>query len=189
MPSAPHIIDWVARHIVPHERSARNWLIRRGVSRDDADDIVHDAYCRLCMLTSTEAINRPAAYFMTIVRNLLIERLRREKVVAFERLTELHASTVIDSANDVDAIVDHRRILTVVAAMIDALPERARQIFVLRRIEGLSQREIAKRLGVSECVVENDASRGLHSILAALRADGSTISDDFRTEPSRRRRA
>ncbi|EHN76805.1 RNA polymerase sigma-24 factor, partial [Streptomyces coelicoflavus ZG0656] len=51
------------------------------------------------------------------------------------------------------------------------LPDRCRRIFEMRRILGLSQREIARQLGVSENVVENEAARGLKAILAALAAE------------------
>ncbi len=55
-----------------------------------------------------------------------------------------------------------------VQRLIAALPERCRRIFEMRKIEGLPQREIARRMGVSEHVVENESVRGLRAILAAL---------------------
>jgi len=53
------------------------------------------------------------------------------------------------------------------------LPDRCRRIFEMRKIEGLPQREIARRMGVTENVVENESVRGLRAILAAL-AEGET---------------
>ena len=84
-----------------------------------------------------------------------------------------------------------KRILTALA-LIAALPDRCRRIFELRKIEGVSQREIARRLGVSEHVVENESVRGLRAILAAMteqdapaRARGAREKTDGRTRNRR----
>lgn len=51
---------------------------------------------------------------------------------------------------------------------LDTLSERARQIFILRKVEGLSQKEIAEKLGITEAIVENDASRSLRAVLQRM---------------------
>jgi RNA polymerase sigma-70 factor (ECF subfamily) len=61
-----------------------------------------------------------------------------------------------------------RHELARVQAALADLPERARRIFIMRRIDGLSQKEIAGELGISESVVENEASRSLRAILKVL---------------------
>jgi RNA polymerase sigma-70 factor (ECF subfamily) len=69
-----------------------------------------------------------------------------------------------------------------VQAALATLSERARAIFIMRRLEGMSQREIAQSMGVSEAVVENDASRSLRAILRLL------TDPDAGAEPSVARR-
>ncbi len=64
--------------------------------------------------------------------------------------------------------------LSRVMRSIDAMPERCRDIFKLRKIEGLSQREIALRMGVSESIVENDAVKGLTLLMRAMRGSVDT---------------
>jgi DNA-directed RNA polymerase specialized sigma24 family protein len=55
--------------------------------------------------------------------------------------------------------------------VIEALPDRCREIFELRRVQGVSQRDIAAQLGIAEHVVEAQAVRGLKLILKALAHD------------------
>ncbi|RZM11907.1 MAG: sigma-70 family RNA polymerase sigma factor, partial [Sphingomonas sp.] len=64
--------------------------------------------------------------------------------------------------------VGGRWLLARVDALLAALPERARTAIRLRKLDGLSQRQIAERLGVTETVVENDLARGLRALLAGL---------------------
>ena len=69
----------------------------------------------------------------------------------------------------VEATVLAREQLGLVEALLATLPERCRTIFTWKRMEGIPQREIAKRLGVSENVVENDVQKALRTIQRALR--------------------
>ncbi|WP_292960181.1 RNA polymerase sigma factor [Novosphingobium sp. UBA1939] len=172
MPAAPsHIIRWVALYVVPQEQHIRAALRRAGVCDADADDLVQDAYCRLATLRSIDHIDRPGAYFMQIVKNLRRDRLRRERIIRFEDVTENANLFVEHEAVGVEATVAAREQLRLVGRLLADLPDRCRTIFTLKRMEGLSQREIAKRLGVSESVVENDVQKALRTIQRALRTD------------------
>src|SRR3546814_4497698 len=81
-----------------------------------------------------------------------------------------------------------RRELDRVRRLIEGLPVRCRRIFELRKIEGLSQREVAQRLGVAEHVVENDVTKGLKLILQEL-AEGEQAADRRLTSTERDERA
>ncbi len=162
---------WVARSVLPHEAGVRAWLRRAHVSDAEADDLVQEAYCRLSALDAVDHITQPGAYFFSMVRNLLVRRLRQMPVVQFETIAEIEA--VVDPAagpeREVGARIDYARL----HAMMAALPERTRRAIELRRIEGLSQREIAAELGVSEGTVENLVHRGVRAIVQSWSAIGS----------------
>ena len=68
-------------------------------------------------------------------------------------------------------IAGARRELTRVAELIDTLPERCRRVFTLLKVEGLTQKEVAARLGVSESVVENEGVKGIRRILKTMREE------------------
>ena len=52
--------------------------------------------------------------------------------------------------------------------LIEALPERCRRVFEMRKVEGLSQREVATALSLPEYTIENDVAKGLKLILHAI---------------------
>ncbi|CAN7585766.1 RNA polymerase sigma factor [Phenylobacterium sp. LjRoot225] len=166
--SRQEIVAWVGGHVLPHEGDVRAWLRRNGSSSDEVDDIVQDAYCRLAALQSVVHIQNGRAYFFQTARHIAIERLRRARIVRIDCATELEALNVVDNEPSPERVVTARRELQRVQRLIEDLPKRCRDIFILRRIRGLSQREIAARLGVSENVVEAQSARGLRLILQAL---------------------
>lgn len=159
---------WVAETVIPYEGAVRAWLLRARVSEEDIDDIVQEAYCRLASLDTVDHITRPGAYFFSIVRNLLLRRLKRSQVVSIDMIAEIETCAIDDSPSperEAAGRLDYARLRAIMAA----LPERCRRIVELRKIEGLSQKEIARRIGVSESVVENDVYQGVQTILRVWR--------------------
>lgn len=158
--------------MLPHERDVRAWLRRARANPEDIDDIVQEAYCRLAALASIAHIANGRAYFFQTVRNIAAERVRRARVVRIDYATEIDALNILDNEPSAERVVDSRRELHRVQGLIEGLPERCREVFKLRRIHGLSQREVAHRLKVTEHVVEALTARGLRLILVALAEDG-----------------
>ncbi len=161
------LTTWITYGIMPHEASARQWLRRRLSSRDDTDDLIQEAYARLVGMTAFEHIAEPRRYFHQVVRNLLIDHVRRQRVVRIDAAADIE--TVEATGADPEQAVAAREEVARVHRAIDALPERCRQVIRLRKIEGLSQREIALRLNVSESIVENDGIKGLRLIAKSMR--------------------
>lgn len=156
---------WVGEEILPHERDLRIWLQRRFVAAAEVEDIVQECYCRLARLTDLSRIAEPRAYLFTIARNIAVEHRKRASVVRFESLAGSDSGQEGIDYLSPERIAEARQDLGLLQSALDRLSERARRIFIMRKIEGLSQREIAEALGVSESVVENDASRSLRAVL------------------------
>ena len=163
-------IDWIASEILPHEPAVRRWLRQLVHWRHEEDDLIQEAYCRLARLSDTSAIASGRAYFFTVIRNLMVERIRRDRVVRIETVAEIDALPVMDDGVPADRRASAREQLKLVQRLIDNLPARCRGVFLLRRIEGLLQRQTAERLGVTENVVEKEVARGLRIIMAELAA-------------------
>lgn len=162
------VIEWVALHVLPHEAAVRRWL--RGALRnpEDVDDIIQEAYCRIAELDTLQHIRNGRAYFFTTARSIVLQRLRRERVVKIEAVAEIDLLGVMDEAPSPERVVGARGELKRVLDVIAALPQAYRRAVELRRIHGLSQKETARHLGVSEKVVENNSLRGLRLVLQAL---------------------
>lgn len=166
------IVAWVGSNIVPHEADLRARLRRMAVSEDEIGDIVQDTYLKLARLDDISHIRDGRAYFFTAARSVLLDRIRRDRIVRIDSLTEVDALALADECPGPERRVSARLELDRVRQLIEALPDRCREIFHMRRVEALPQREIAARMGVTEEVVEAQAIRGLKLILRAIAEDG-----------------
>lgn len=178
-------VDWVALNILPHEGFVRAWLMRVTRRSSDVDDIVQEAYCQIAELDTVSHIRSGRAYFLTTARSIMLQRLRRERVIRIEAVSDIDALRLADDEPSPEQVTGARRELERVLGLIATLSPICRQVIELRRIHGFSQKETARRLGVSESVVENNAIRGLRTILKALAEDSGEAAVEV---PPRRRR-
>ena len=182
------IVAWVGREILPHEADVRAWLRRSLVSDGEVEDVIQDAYCRLLSLQGVSHITSPRAYFFTVARAVVIDHIRRSRVVRMETVTEIDALHVVLDEPSPERATAARRELERVRRLIADLPERCRRVFEMRKIEGLPQREIARQLGVTETIVENDVVKGQRLILKAI-AEGEATSVRVAGTPESHERA
>jgi RNA polymerase sigma factor (sigma-70 family) len=156
---------WIAAHILPHEAELRGWLRRRlgSLGENDVDDLVQEAFARI-WVAEFAAIRSGRAYLFTTVRNLLAEYARRRQIVPIELLGEIDSLNISSGEPGPDRQVAARQELAQLRNIVATLPVQCRRVFELRKFEGLSHRDIARSLGVSEKTVENHLTRALARI-------------------------
>ena len=164
--------QWVAAHILPHEAEVRNWLRRHvgSLSEADRDDLLQEAYSRLWSIDFA-GIRNGRSYLFTVVRNLLQEQARRARIVPMERLGEIEALLIPNEEPGPERRVMARQELEQLERIIDSLPDQCRRAFQLQKLGGLSQKEIAREMSISEKTVEKHLATALLRVLDALREE------------------
>lgn len=158
----PHAdADWFAAHVQPHEAMLRAWLVNRFGARLSVDDIVQEAYVRVWRAHVAGELHSPKAFLFTTARNLAVDSLRRHHVSRTEALVESDLLNVLDERCDIPETVARNQELALLTEAIQTLPDRCRQIFTLRTVYGLSQREIAEKLGISDRTVAAQLTIGV----------------------------
>ncbi len=154
---------WFASELQPHELSLRRWLGARFPSLGDRDDLVQESFLRVLRARAAGPIANVRGFLFATARNLALNHLRHRRHTHPEGLGEIDPSGVLDDGVDTPESVARQQELELLQEALQSLPERCREVFILRRIHGLAQKEIAARLGISEKTVEN------HSLLALRR--------------------
>jgi len=152
---------WFAEEVQPHESSLRSYL--RGVfpSLPDIDDLVQESYARLIRARETGRVSYVKAFLFTTARNAALDFFRRRKVVSIDGVADLSELSVVEDRPDASEAVNKQQELEMLSAAVRGLPERCRQVLTLRLLYGLSQKEIAMELQISEHTVKAQLAKGM----------------------------
>lgn len=172
MPSPIDESKWFAEEVLPHEPALRGWLRTHFATLPDPEDIAQEAVARLIRARAGGTVVCPRAFLFQTARNLALNALRHRRHTHPQALMEIDASGVSDSATGVPESVALAEDTQLLIRAIQSLPDRCRQIFTLRKIYGLSQKEIARKFGISENTVEVQGAIGVRKCAEYFRQHG-----------------
>ena len=144
-------------------------------SRDDAEDVMHDAYLRLYQSAAGyKPQGKPMAYLLTIVKHLAYNKLRSDK-----RMADIQEEQKIDLAGaqtlheqSVEQEIETRAVLDMA---LDVLDGQERQIVVLHALTGLKHKEIAEILDLGLSTVLSKYHRSLKKMKSELEQKGVSL--------------
>ena len=157
----PNLDRWFAEEVQPHERVLRAWLRARFPQLPDIDDIVQESYARVLRARAVAPIGSAKAFLFATARNLALDHFRRGQVAGVEAIAEIDRLSVLADVPGVSETVSRQQELELLTQAIQSLPERCRQVLTLRKIYGLSQKQIAAELDISEHTVEAQVGNGV----------------------------
>lgn len=161
---------WFSTQVLPHEphylRQARRWSRNTA----EASDLVQEAYLKLLQMDNWATIRDPRSYTVTMIRNLVLQRVRRDRIVA---ITDIPAPTMAEMRDDAPGVfetVAAREAMVDLLAQVERLPPACRRVIRMRKFEERTPKEIALTLGISVSTVETHLARGMQQLMDWRRA-------------------
>lgn len=166
--------QWFATEILPLEASLVGFLKRAWRNASEVSDLRQEIYVRVYESAAKARPTSPKAFLFATARNLMADRVRRERIISIDYTQDLDSLSVL-----VDEISPERRLsareeLRRLSDAFDRLSDNCRAVIWLRRVEGLTQREAAERLGMREGTLESHLCRGLRALAEAVFGGGMT---------------
>jgi RNA polymerase sigma-70 factor (ECF subfamily) len=174
---------WIEQNLLPHESRVRAWLNRNRVPGLDVDDVIQEMYARIGSLDNVEDIREPGVYAMKVAHSILFNYVHRSRIVSITAIGDLNYVEIPSpEASPEDELMARDEVQLVTNALAE-LPRRTRDVLLLRRVEGLSQRETAARLAIAEKTVEKHMARAaLYLTLHFGRGGKNKVSPSERRE-------
>jgi RNA polymerase sigma factor (sigma-70 family) len=147
--------------------SFRNALIRSVshiVPPKDIEDIVQETYVRVCQVDKKEAIKYPRSFMLKTAKNLALDHVKR----ADFRLNQSIDEETLENALPADELHDEtytnattNEEFAQFCEAVRHLPAQCRRAFILKKVYGYTQKEIAEYMDISESTVEKHIANGI----------------------------
>ena len=130
-------------------------FLRRFLHRpQDIEDVVQETYLKAYAAEKVTEIGHPRAYLFSIAKNIALGELLKKSSQITGYIEECKSELAIPSTATIDSELEAQQSVGVYCEAIAQLPEKCRRVFLLRKVHGLRQREIAETLGISVRMVE-----------------------------------
>ena len=160
-PEDPEQARWFQENLQPHRDSLKAWLQGRFQEHADLDDIIQESVLRVLRMREEGEIRSPKALLYTTARNLALDNAKNFRVSRTDPLGENEDWIVSDDAMLANNQAVRNEELEIMTRAIQSLPTRCRQIFTLRKVYGMRQKEVARELGISEKTVAAQIAIGM----------------------------
>ncbi|MGU3536810.1 RNA polymerase sigma factor [Methylobacterium sp. A54F] len=141
----------------------QRYLLRVLGDPSDAADAAQETYLRLLKALAITDLEQPRLFLFHLARNVAVTlgQRRRYEAGLFRSMTDMDVTEIADARVRIEAQVIARQQLRLVAAAIDALSPRCREVFLLSVFDGLNNGEIAARLRISQRMVEKHVAKAV----------------------------
>lgn len=155
----------LARQFTP---ALRRFFRKRTSQPADVDDLIQEVFARLAKRSTGGEIQQPEAYLLRAAGNVWRDSLRRRQTHADAEHGEYRDEHHAVENYSPERVLQVRQSIEHVITVLNALPDRTRQIFVLCRVEGMRHRTVAKRLGVSVSAVDKHMMKAIAYLAESL---------------------
>jgi len=162
---------WFVREVLSLEADLMQFLRHHGRNRSDLNDLRQEVYLRAYESAAERLPQSTRPFVFAIARNILVDQFRRERIIPIDGVPDSDAIEIPTDEPGPDRSAIARDELRRLYAALDRLPPRCREALVMRRVDQLSRREIAQRMGVAEKTVKRHLNDGLRLLVALLYAD------------------
>ncbi len=178
----PSVDDWFEAEILPHEAALTHYLKRVWANHADIADLRQEIYIRVYESASRGLPDSPRAFLIATARHLIVDRVRRERIVSIDFTQDFAAPNVLIDWLSPERRLSARQELRSLSDAFDRLSADCRAVIWLRRVAGLSQREVATQLDMQEGTVASHLCRGLLVLTKMVLGNGmeSGAQDDAR---------
>jgi RNA polymerase sigma-70 factor (ECF subfamily) len=151
-----------------YTRPLTRFFARRARIAADVPDLVQDVFLRLARMPEPAAIRRPESLVFVTAANVLKDRARRGRVRGEDVAEPLDEDDVEGSDFAPDRVLEGKEAIARVREALLELPERTRDVFVMRMLEGMRMAEVAAAMGISTRAAEKHQARALAHITRRL---------------------
>lgn len=154
-------VSGVLGAFILHRLPLRRFIARYMKNAADVDDVTQETFLRAYSVERDRPIAQPKSFIFRIAKHIALTQLTQKGRQITAYIEDLDGSTLIGTAGSAEDEVVATETLGVHCEAVARLPSQCRQVYLLRKVHGLSHKEIATHLDIAVSTVEKHLTKGL----------------------------
>lgn len=146
---------------VEHQAALRRYISRFVRSNNDIDDVAQEAFLRAYRAEQQKDIEQPKSFLFKIAHNVAVTELTKKSTQILDYIEDVESLEVIGKEGSAEETVMAKQSLGMHCEAVAKLPEQCRKVYLMRKVHGMSHREISDRLGIAVSTVEKHLAKGV----------------------------
>jgi RNA polymerase sigma-70 factor (ECF subfamily) len=159
---------------VRHESSLKRFIRRFMRNPPDIEDIAQEAFLRAYAVERGKPIEQPKSLLFRIAKHVALSQLTRKARQITDYIEDSEAPEVIDTASSAEEEISAQQTLALHCEAVAQLSPQCRQVYLLRKVHGMSHKEIAAHLGIAVSTVEKHLIKGMEQCDRFIREKTAT---------------
>lgn len=150
----------ILQAFLQNQASLRNYISRFMVSAHEIDDVSQETFLRAYKAEQKTIIEQPKAFLFRVAKNMMLSEFSNKTRKMIDYVEDFEQSSLYSGEDKLEDSVIAQQKLGVYCEAIASLPPKCRQVILMKKVYGLSYKEIARRLGVTVSAVEKQLIKG-----------------------------
>ena len=146
-----------------HQGALRRFISRIVQRSQDIDDVAQEAFLRAYKVEKERTIDQPKSFLFRIAHNVAITELTKKSHQIIDYIADIDESAVLWVDNSAEEQVSAEQTIGLHCEAVAQLPPQCRRVFLMRKVHGMSHREIAQQLDIAISTVEKHMSKGVRA--------------------------
>lgn len=172
-----------------HHGALKHFIARYLSNQHDIEDVAQESFLRAFRAGMDYSVKQPKSFLFRIAKNVAVSQLRMKSRQITSSIEEQSDFELLDSEWTLEEDVMARERLSIQCEALASLPPQCRRVYILRKVHGLSHKEIAERLGIGQKTVEKHLYKGIaacdHYVRDRFSGDDQNIQHSDNHKPSK----
>ena len=146
---------------VQHESAIKRFIGKFLPRPNDIEDVSQEAFLKAFVAEKKHAIDQPKSFLFRVARNVALSHLRQKSRHPTDQIEDFESSDVVATeCSSEDQVIAHQQLGIRCDAVADLTPQ-VRRVYLMRKVYGMSHKEIAERMGITRSTVEKHLTKGM----------------------------
>lgn len=164
----------ITEAFVKHQTFLKRFLSRFLTRPQDIEDAAQEAFLKAFAAEKKREVHSPKSFLFQIAKNVALQELTKKSKMITDYIEDLSDTAIPYEGRTLEDVFAGEQRLALFCKAAASLPPQCRRAFIMRKVYGMSQKEIAKELGISISTVEKHHTTGLKRCSEMMRKLGDT---------------